>query len=221
MNSRYYDSNVGRFINADKYLCSGNHLNAFNCFSYCWDNPVNLKDSDGYKPEGNIGVTLFEIPIWSYSANVWNSGPRMPIELFPSEGFWDIGATFKSIPSIMKNIFTAKALSVKVDFNIAIKDNGLSIIQAEALVFELRAYTSANNNSEYLYLQLLKAELDIGLNEDIIGFDGGLYLGEVGVSSEYIDASIKFGVGLTLDFSHGIKFGAALGWGFEIDIKLW
>lgn len=46
LQSRYYDSFTGRFLNADDYelIKFGNH----NQFAYCFNNPVNLVDPSGY-----------------------------------------------------------------------------------------------------------------------------------------------------------------------------
>ena len=49
LNSRYYDSNTGRFINADGVL--NDTLLGYNLFAYCVNNPVNYVDSDGDMPK--------------------------------------------------------------------------------------------------------------------------------------------------------------------------
>ena len=51
LNSRYYDPYIGRFINADS-LIAGNagSLHGYNLFAYCFNNPVNLADSEGNWP---------------------------------------------------------------------------------------------------------------------------------------------------------------------------
>ncbi len=47
LQSRYYDPQVGRFINADGYVSTGQGLLGYNMYAYCGNNPVNRTDSSG------------------------------------------------------------------------------------------------------------------------------------------------------------------------------
>ena len=47
LNSRYYDPEVGRFINADGYVSTGQNILGSNMFTYCGNNPVNRADAGG------------------------------------------------------------------------------------------------------------------------------------------------------------------------------
>ena len=48
LNSRYYDSVLGRFINADSLTnLDKESFNGLNLFAYCLNNPINLTDSKG------------------------------------------------------------------------------------------------------------------------------------------------------------------------------
>ena len=47
LQSRYYDAEVGRFINADGYISTGQGTVGSNMFAYCLNNPVNFQDVDG------------------------------------------------------------------------------------------------------------------------------------------------------------------------------
>jgi len=47
LQSRYYDPVVGRFINSDEFLSTGQGLLGFNMFAYTDNNPVNRIDPDG------------------------------------------------------------------------------------------------------------------------------------------------------------------------------
>ena len=51
LNSRYYDPNVGRFLNSDSQIAGvGGDIRGYNLFSYCMNDPVNLRDSNGNWP---------------------------------------------------------------------------------------------------------------------------------------------------------------------------
>ena len=47
LQSRYYDPVVGRFINSDGYVSTGQGFIGYNMFAYCGNNPVNREDSTG------------------------------------------------------------------------------------------------------------------------------------------------------------------------------
>jgi len=52
LNSRYYDPETGRFINADSQVSGvGEEPLGYNLFSYCQNNPTNMDDSDGNWPK--------------------------------------------------------------------------------------------------------------------------------------------------------------------------
>ena len=48
LQSRYYDPAIGRFINADGYVTTGQKTLSYNMFAYCENKPVSLVDEDGY-----------------------------------------------------------------------------------------------------------------------------------------------------------------------------
>ncbi|MCI8589092.1 MAG: hypothetical protein HFE77_00010 [Clostridiales bacterium] len=47
LQSRYYDPEIGRFINADIFLSTGQDLAGYNMFAYCGNNPVSRVDPTG------------------------------------------------------------------------------------------------------------------------------------------------------------------------------
>ena len=52
LQSRYYDPEIGRFINADGEISGvGGDIRGYNLFSYCFNNPVNMSDSTGSWPK--------------------------------------------------------------------------------------------------------------------------------------------------------------------------
>ena len=46
-NSRYYDPQIGRFINADTFVSTGQGFGGFNMFAYCQNNPAMFVDPNG------------------------------------------------------------------------------------------------------------------------------------------------------------------------------
>ena len=50
LQSRYYDSATGRFINADEYASIGQGILGYNMYAYCKNNPFILLDNDGNDP---------------------------------------------------------------------------------------------------------------------------------------------------------------------------
>ena len=52
LNSRYYDSTTHRFINADSVISgTGESVQGYNLFAYCFNNPVNMSDPSGNWPK--------------------------------------------------------------------------------------------------------------------------------------------------------------------------
>lgn len=86
MESRYYDPETGRFINADKYHDTGTGLLGANMFAYCANNPVEHTD-----PEGDAYIITehkawFQSPTYSlsgifrypaYNPKVWNDASKV------------------------------------------------------------------------------------------------------------------------------------------------
>ena len=58
LQSRYYDPETGRFINADVFVSTNQGILSANMFAYCENNPVNLID-----PEGHVGFNSVNISV--------------------------------------------------------------------------------------------------------------------------------------------------------------
>ncbi|MFC1925922.1 glycohydrolase toxin TNT-related protein [Chloroflexota bacterium] len=60
-NARYYDSTIGRFISADTIVPDFSNPQAFNRYSYCYNNPTTYIDPDGHLPI--IGVIILGVAL--------------------------------------------------------------------------------------------------------------------------------------------------------------
>ncbi|WP_238882331.1 DNRLRE domain-containing protein [Clostridium sp. YIM B02551] len=55
LNSRYYNPDWGRFINEDEIAAVTGDLLSTNMFAYCLNNPINMSDKDGDRPDYGDG----------------------------------------------------------------------------------------------------------------------------------------------------------------------
>ena len=56
LQSRYYDPELGRFINGDDYVSTGQGLLSKNAFAYCFNNPICYDDKNGAFPWLVVGI---------------------------------------------------------------------------------------------------------------------------------------------------------------------
>ena len=63
LQSRYYDPDTGRFINADGYITTGQGVLSYNMFAYCLNNPVMYIDPSGELPFEGLLEKIFSHPI--------------------------------------------------------------------------------------------------------------------------------------------------------------
>ena len=56
LQSRYYNPEMGRFINGDAYASTGQGLLGNNMFAYCLNNPVNMFDRSGTYPQWHADI---------------------------------------------------------------------------------------------------------------------------------------------------------------------
>ena len=69
LQSRYYNPTIGRFINADALVATGQGMLGNNMFTYCLNNPVAYSDSHGTDAKVCFASdgTIDEIPWWDHS----------------------------------------------------------------------------------------------------------------------------------------------------------
>ena len=86
LQSRYYDPQTGRFINADSFASTGQGIIGFNMFAYCANSPVNYKDTLGFAVEtvldvASIALSLIDLicaPSWvNLGFLLWDVGAAL------------------------------------------------------------------------------------------------------------------------------------------------
>ena len=61
VSSRYYDPEIGRFINADAAIGQIGNVQGTNMFAYCFNNPVNMSDPTGNWPKLSTIFTVVAV----------------------------------------------------------------------------------------------------------------------------------------------------------------
>ena len=87
LQSRYYDPEIGRFINLDKvkYINSEENLVNSNAFLYCKNNPINYKDAYGYSEYSAKEEKAFEI-IGTYAVTILEEAEYFEVDPFVVAG---------------------------------------------------------------------------------------------------------------------------------------
>ena len=113
LQSRYYDVEVGRFLNADGVLGANGDMHTYNLYAYCGNNPIMRLDSSGY----------FFAEIWEFMKAVAAATENAMIEMAP--------------------MYDACGAAVLVDGPLSIGDTigaiGAAILSAAALVIGVSA----------------------------------------------------------------------------------
>ena len=89
LNTRYYDSEVGRFISQDdvSYL-DPEHINGLNLYAYCGNNPVMNVDPNGNSITALIVLIILGIAVGTVSSGVFSGLSEMVSGGNFMDGFW-------------------------------------------------------------------------------------------------------------------------------------
>ena len=75
LQSRYYDPETGRFINADGYASTGQGIVGCNMFAYCNNNPIIYSDHNGFEPDEAVdvdgdGIVDYYVYTYTYTTGI-------------------------------------------------------------------------------------------------------------------------------------------------------
>ena len=99
VSSRYYDPEIGRWINADNMITTGSDLTGLNIFAYCGNNPVNRVDLDGHAWKD----------VKNWFSNTWNNVKKTAKQI---------------VETVKEKVYTAYYNATKWHFEDREKKNG-------------------------------------------------------------------------------------------------
>ena len=85
LQSRYYDPETGRFLNADAFASTGQGVLGNNMFAYCNNNSVNATDKNGKAPDTAAGWIGEEIGKFIYELITGEDHPSRETERIQTE----------------------------------------------------------------------------------------------------------------------------------------
>ena len=111
LQSRYYNPDTGRFLNADSYASTGQGFIGNNMFAYCLNNPTNFADSEGTEADSYFGWVGEQIGIFLYELFTGGDHPshqtrEIEIQVIQKQNE-HIDNGFKSIGNGLKFIWDA------------------------------------------------------------------------------------------------------------------
>ena len=155
MNSRYYNAEWNRFINADGITGKTGELLSHNMYMYCMNNPINMCDDSGYMPKW-LENTLNIIGGVATMAAGAALAPECPIlaALMLAHGFNQLATT---IGGDSLN-FEKKAMGNQV-YNVY--DLSMNVI---GLCYGVRDIHSAISTGAYVETKVIQAKRPAGLS---------------------------------------------------------
>jgi len=157
-NSRYYDPEVGRFINADVYTSTEQGFGGYNMFAYCQNNPVTFVDPDGMSIKNVLsdtwkGIRTFVKKTFGAGSSTTQKSRENVVEIFkdPSPITLKVGENTTEV--ISQHGDSSKPISVY-----AIKD----------------ANHPVKSSTVGLKLNIRDFSVDLSLGLDNIGLNGSL-----------------------------------------------
>ena len=189
--ARYYDPEIGRFINADGYVSTGQGVLGNNMFAYCGNNPVNRADSTGmfWKEIGDFFSKAWN-GIKTWAKNTFGAGSsttatiaEIETPVIPDPSPITVKTGTKTTQTISKHGDSSKPISVYAN-----KD----------------AQHPIKSSSAGININIANFTLDLSVGLDDIGLSGALTNG---------NTTNSFGVKLNLsELKIGFEGSTAIQW---------
>ena len=225
LQTRYYDPEVGRFLNRDSVsYADPQTINGLNLYTYCGNNPVMYTDYAGNSPKYS-----FDINIWAafdLNGALWYSGRYQPKRQF-IVGSISYQNVFDNLP-YMAELFLSQFEASAVDYAInafEFSANKFIIGTAKLDLFSasMDIYGVPSGN---IGIKVGSASVGIGFdfeNNSTFGAEIEATALTVGLYSEYVEGELLIGsVGAAFKFENGkLKIGLSAGIGFNLTMKLW
>ena len=196
LNSRYYDSNTCRFINADgvSYLGANEDLVSYNLYAYCSNNPIAYTDPSGHCPE------------WVKNSIKWVSQNIIrPVVKTVQDALSEIDATysgginFSGTPSIIISGFQS-GVSIDTKGNVAIQNSTSAGITGGSSGVSITAYQSITNAPNVNKLEGSAYQLGASGGVPINGFPFAMgcdleIIPDSNLNTSYLGLTTNLGIG--------------------------
>ncbi len=192
LNSRYYDPETCRFLNADGYVATGQGMLDKNMFAYCENNPINRVDANGmfWKEIGNWFKNTWN-SIKSKASSIFGSGSSTTVTIKKEEEF-DPLDTF--LPVSIRS-------GVKVTQTISEHGNTSKPVSAYGIHNTTNPILSSSGG---IKINISNVTLDISLGLE----DMGIF-----ISSTNSDTTNSFGLKVNLsEFRVGFESSTSIKW---------
>ena len=213
LQSRYYDPSIGRFINADGYLSTGQGFLGYNMFAYCNNNPQTYCDPCGT-------CIHFWFLLGLLDCDKCKSGPAFIDDFKNADGSYSVYDNKRDDPD---RVFHEQVLAVNASgASLSPKDGELTLGALDVTVM------TGGWEFEHFDLSLLdlgKAEASAGLTDSQFSLSAmaSIWAPSVTWTIWGVDISLSAhvgSVGAALELgSDGVEIGAASGWGIGLSIS--
>ena len=161
LQSRYYDPETRRFLNADGYVSTGQGMTGNNMFAYCENNPINRSDPSG----------MFWKEIGNFFKNAWNGIKKLASNIFGAgrTTVHNVKQETELVPPIVNTFVTVKT-GTKESKTISKKGNSSKPIS----VYAQKRSDNFALSSAGLKINISSFTLDISLGLDNFGISGSI-----------------------------------------------